>query len=191
MRHENRIALKEWAVVVKALREGRQFFLLRKGGIAEEGGEFRVDQPEFVFYPTYVHQQREHVRREFHGDFAAAERAPWTVERILLDTYAVVEEVLEAADLARLHKLAEHHIWTPGYVDMRFAYRPGSPLYLMLLRVHRLPRITEVVETPEYRGCKSWVTLEAPVATAGAVPVLRDPVFAERVAGLKAVLEAN
>lgn len=191
MRHENLIALKEWAVVVKALREGRQFFLLRKGGIAEEGGEFRVDQPEFVFYPTYVHQQREHVRPEFYGDFAAAERAPWTVERIPLDTYAVVEEVVEAADLARLHKLAEHHIWTPGYVDMRFAYRPGSPLYLMLLRIHRLPRITEVVETPEYRGCKSWVTLEAPVATAGAVPVLPDAVFAERVAAVKAVLEAN
>lgn len=191
MHRENRIALKEWAVVVQALREGRQFFLLRKGGIAEEGGEFRVDQSEFVFYPTFVHQQREHVRLEFHRDFAAAERAPWAVERIPLDTYAVVEEVVEAASLHRLHTLAEHHIWTPGYVTMRFAYRPESPLYLMLLRVHRLPRITEVVETPEYRGCKSWVKLEAPVATAGAVPVLPDPAFAERVAAVKAVLEAN
>ena len=188
---ENRVALKEWAVVVKALREGRQVFLLRKGGIAEEEGEFRVDQPEFVFYPTYVHQQREHVRPEYHGDFAAVDRTPWTVERLPLDTYAVVEEVVEAADLTRLHKLSEHHIWTPGYVEMRFRYRPGTPLCVMLLRVYRLPRATEVVETPEYRGCKSWVTLEAPVATAGAAPVLADAAFAQRVAALRAILKAN
>lgn len=44
MGRKNRIALKEWAVVVKALRQGRQIFLLRKGGIAEQCGEFRVDQ---------------------------------------------------------------------------------------------------------------------------------------------------
>ncbi|MGH7362160.1 MAG: DUF1802 family protein [Candidatus Methylomirabilales bacterium] len=188
---ENRMALKEWAVVVKALQEGRQIVLLRKGGIAEEGGEFRVDHPEFVFYPTYVHQQREHVRPEFHGDFAAVDLAPWTVERIPLDTSAVVEEVVEAADQARLHKLTGHHIWTPGYVDMRFHYRPGTPLYLMLLRVHRLPRAVEVVETPEYRGCKSWVTLEAPVATSGATPVLSDAAFAQRVAAVKAILKAD
>ena len=191
MLRENRIALKEWAVVVNALREGRQIVLLRKGGIAEEGGEFRVDHPEFVFYPTYVHQQREHVRPEFHADFAAAAPPPWTVERIVLDTYAMVGEVLEATDLTRLHKLAEHHLWTPAYVDMRFHYRPGTPLYLMLLRVHRLPRATEVVETPEYRGCKSWVTLEAPVATGGAVPVLSDAAFAGRVAAVKAILKAD
>lgn len=191
MLQESRIALKEWAVVVKALQEGKQILLLRKGWIAEEEGEFRVDHPEFVFYPTYVHQQREHVRPDFHADFAAVAPPPWTVERVVLDTYAVVGEVVEATDLARLQKLTEHHIWTPGYVDMRFHYRPGTPLYLLLLRVHRLPRATEVVETPEYRGCKSWVTLETPVATGGAVPVLSDAAFAQRVAAVKAILKAG
>jgi hypothetical protein len=49
----------------------------------------------------------------------------------------------------------------------------------------------EVVETPEYRGCKSWVTLEAPVATSGATPVLSDAAFAQRVAAVKAILKAD
>ena len=44
---ENRSALKEWAVVARALGSGRQTLLLRKGGIHERRGEFEVelDQP--------------------------------------------------------------------------------------------------------------------------------------------------
>jgi hypothetical protein len=37
------VALKEWAVICQALAEGRQTILLRKGGIAEPGGAFRVE----------------------------------------------------------------------------------------------------------------------------------------------------
>ena len=35
-------AFKEWAVICRALAEGRQALILRKGGIAEAGGDFRV-----------------------------------------------------------------------------------------------------------------------------------------------------
>src|SRR5438270_4902540 len=59
-----RYALKEWAVICAALAEGRQAILLRKGGIAEAGGEFRVEHTRFWLYPTYVHQQREGVKPE-------------------------------------------------------------------------------------------------------------------------------
>ena len=47
-------ALKEWAVICRALAEGRQSLLLRKGGIAEAGGAFQVEQPRFWLLPTYV-----------------------------------------------------------------------------------------------------------------------------------------
>lgn len=50
-------ALKEWAVAVDALAEGKTILLLRKGGIKEEGNRFRVAYEEILLYPTYEHQQ--------------------------------------------------------------------------------------------------------------------------------------
>ena len=53
-----RHALKEWAVICRALAEGKQSLLLRKGGIAEPGGDFAVEHTRFWLMPTYTHQQR-------------------------------------------------------------------------------------------------------------------------------------
>jgi hypothetical protein len=49
------MALKEWAITVEAMAQGDQVLLLRKGGIHEEGKDFRVIHDEFLFYPTYLH----------------------------------------------------------------------------------------------------------------------------------------
>ena len=64
-----RIALKEWAVVIDALARGRQVFLLRKGGIAEGRDGFELSHREFLFYPTWEHQQAGLIRPEFREDF--------------------------------------------------------------------------------------------------------------------------
>ena len=52
-------AFKEWAVICRALAEGRQALILRKGGIAEAGGRFEVEHTRFWLFPTYTHQQRQ------------------------------------------------------------------------------------------------------------------------------------
>ena len=52
-----RHAFKEWAVICRALAEGRQAIILRKGGIAELSGDFTLEHTRFWLYPTYVHQQ--------------------------------------------------------------------------------------------------------------------------------------
>lgn len=49
-----RVALKEWAVTPRALDQGEQVLLLRKGVIHEEGKEFRVVHPEFLIHPTHL-----------------------------------------------------------------------------------------------------------------------------------------
>ena len=51
-------ALKEWAVVCRALEEGRQTVLLRKGGILEFREGFEVKHDRFMLFPTYEHQSR-------------------------------------------------------------------------------------------------------------------------------------
>src|SRR5215217_7835366 len=50
------IALKEWATVCRALETGRQMVLLRKGGILEAIGGFELENPQFLLFPTYLHQ---------------------------------------------------------------------------------------------------------------------------------------
>ena len=53
------MALKEWAESVEALGQGEQKLLLRKGGIHEDGKDFRVIHSEFLLYPPYEHQKAE------------------------------------------------------------------------------------------------------------------------------------
>ena len=53
------IALKEWAAAIKALENGTQIFIMRKGGIIEETRDFRVQSEAFYLYPTYEHQRKE------------------------------------------------------------------------------------------------------------------------------------
>jgi len=59
-----KIAFKEWAVICRALALGRQAMILRKGGIAEVGGEFRPEHERFWLYPTYLHEHRDGVKAD-------------------------------------------------------------------------------------------------------------------------------
>lgn len=190
MRDVNRTALKEWASVVEALKEGRQVLLLRKGGIAERRGAFRVEQAAFSLYPTFLHQDKQYIRPEFHATFDRVLHEAAATGRVRIDSYAVVEQVVQATDLARLHKLESFHIWTPAYVDLRYQYKPENPLSGLLVRVYRLPRPVEFEETKAYRGCKSWVTLDFEVDTAGRTPVLSDGEFLERTRAIREILQA-
>src|SRR5260370_15414151 len=56
-----RHALKEWAVICRALADGTQSLLLRKGGIDEAAGAFAVEHTRFWLLPTWTHQQREGI----------------------------------------------------------------------------------------------------------------------------------
>src|SRR5580698_8599991 len=56
-----RAAFKEWAIVVDALGRGDQIIILRKGGISEGRGGFKMEHPRFLLFPTLFHQQRASV----------------------------------------------------------------------------------------------------------------------------------
>ena len=57
------IALKEWAIICDLLLEGRLALLLRKGGIREANGpgEFELEQPRFLLFPSWMHQRPEMI----------------------------------------------------------------------------------------------------------------------------------
>ena len=47
-------------------------------------------------------------------------------------------------------------------------------------QIYRLPEAVTLPMRPEYVGCKSWVTLEQPLSTVGAVPAVPEEEFIRR-----------
>src|SRR3954447_24211157 len=86
------VALKEWATVCRALESGRQILLLRKGGIYESGGEFQVENREFLLFPTYVHQNLKMLKDSEHAGFEAKTTEP---SEIILSAAGVVSDIIE------------------------------------------------------------------------------------------------
>ncbi len=183
-----RHAFKEWAVICRALAEGRQALILRKGGIAEDGGVFRVEHTRFWLYPTYVHQQKDGITPEMVPllEQVEAERPPSGVVR--LSHLAEVAGIYHVHDLTAAWKLAGMHGWSQETVQARFEYRRPE-LYVLPVRVYRSPIIHELTETAEYAGCRSWVELDRDLTTEGAAPVLDEQAFDDVLRALDRLLE--
>ena len=165
------IALKEWAVVCRALEQGRQILLLRKGGIHESGGEFELEHPRFLLFPTYLHQNLNMLKPPEHSGFTAVAAEP---SHMRITAAAEVTDIIPVANRAQIDAVDADHVWTMPLIDMRFNYKPANPLYLLLLRVYKLAHPAELENTPSYAGCKSWVPLDSPISLSGAIPVLPD-----------------
>lgn len=171
------IALKEWAVVCRALETGRQMLLLRKGGIYEAAGEFELENRRFVLFPTFLHQNLKMLKDEAHAGFEPRGAEP---ERITLSAAGEVTDIVQLKSRAQMDALHAEHVWAPPLIDMRFDYKPANPLYLLLVRTYRLQEAITVDNTPAYAGCKSWVPLERPIYTSGATPVITDDEYGAR-----------
>lgn len=171
------IALKEWASVCHALETGRQIILLRKGGIYEAAGEFELENPQFLLFPSYLHQNLKMLKPEAHAGFEPMNAEP---SEIKISAAGVVSDIVQLKSRQQMREIEGEHVWTNPLIEMRFGYKPQNPLYLLLVRTYRLPEPVRVVNTPEYAGCKSWVPLEQPIATNQGVPVLDDAKYSAR-----------
>ena len=171
------IALKEWAVVCRALESGRQIVLLRKGGISDVGGVFHVQHREFLLFPTWLHQSKPMLKPEAHQgcEPLAAEPA-----EVTLGTAGVVTDVIQLQSRQQIDAIDDEHVWAPPLIDMRFAYRPENPLYLLLVRAYRMRQPVTLANTPAYAGCKSWVPLDESIRVSEAKAVLDDGAYGIR-----------
>lgn len=184
----SREALKEWAVAVRALIEGRHIVLLRKGGIREEGKRFHVAHRAFWLYPTYEHQQPGLVQPAYHDLLERVLAEPRDPRTVRIEAWAEVTHAFAVRDAETVEALTGYHLWTRAYAAERLRWQPKQPLHVLLLRVSRLPSPVELPLRAEYGGCRSWVELAQPLETASARPVLSDATYAQRAAELVAVL---
>ncbi len=172
-----RKALKEWAVAVKALERGEQVILLRKGGIVEGPGGFKLESDRFFLFPTYFHQDAEVLKDEYRGwvEEVFHQRPPGG--RVRIGLFAEVHDVVPVTELSGVTALSDTHIWSASYIADRFDWKPESPLFVLVLRVFRLLSASEIDLRPAYGGCTSWVDLETEITTTRMEPVLDEEAF--------------
>jgi len=178
-------ALKEWAVIVRALLHGEQVVDIRKGGLREDGRHFSVQASRVWLYPTIEHQAPELLKpayRRWVDESAAAAPAD---RAITVAGWADIVGVATVDDAAPLDALDGKVIWTREYVETRFRWKHRDPLHVLAVRAHRLVEPITVAFRDEYGGCTSWVDLAGlpDPETVASVPALSDEAFAARLKG--------
>jgi hypothetical protein len=189
------IALKEWAVTVRALAEGEQLVTLRKGGIREADRHFQLEHERFFLYPTFDHQRNDLVRESHQPELRRAlEEGVWSEGEPSLQALAADGSGLHQPDRVRIRAWAEvaghftitdprcvdalspFYVWRSDYAAKRLAWKPRHPLHVLLLRTYRIPRPVTVKVREEYLGCHSWLELQRELPFEG-TPVLSDDEF--------------
>jgi len=152
--------LKEWATIIKALENGKQTIILRKGGILETASGFNVESKKFLLFPTWEHQETKHVKPEFHGFLKNVLDNKPDEGFNKISSYA---EVLDEKDIETktiIDKLSEFHVWSDSYIEERRNWKPEKPLKVVFLRTYKIPEI-KIALKPEFEGCKSWIELNS------------------------------
>jgi hypothetical protein len=184
------VAFKEWAVVVDALGSGRQILILRKGGIHEGKNGFQPEHQQFLLFPTLFHQQRESVVPEAQARYDQI-KSSFSDQLVRIEFLAEVAGVHLLKSEGALDRLRGLHLWTDPVLRDRFQWGREQQIHALVLRVYRLGQPSEVPLRPEYGGCKSWVSLQEEISTAGSDPVVSDPVFAEKFLEVHRALEVR
>lgn len=180
-------ALKEWSVAVNALTQGETILLLRKGGIREVGGRFAVAHDTVLLYPTYEHQQP-HLLKPQYAEPVKPVESGWHPEQIPIQAWAQITQVSAVTDAAAIAALNPFHIWTNQLATERFNWKPKQPLYLLMLRVYRLPNVVQIPYQESYGGCRSWIDLEQSIDISTATPVLSAEGYAAQVQQIKTAI---
>lgn len=178
-------ALKEWAVVCRALEEGRQVLILRKGGILEYRQGFKVRHDRFLLFPTYEHQSKDHLQADYANKLDEVLKDQPGIGTNRITSCAESVAVKEITNRTTLRRLANYHIWNESYVNARMDYNPGKPMSVILLRVFKLERPILIENKAEWTGCRSWIPLDIDVTGR---PIMDDLQFNTIASEIKGVL---
>lgn len=183
-------ALKEWAVAVDALEQGKTIMLLRKGGISEQGGRFQVAQETVLLYPTHEHQQPFLLKSEY-ADLVTPVTSGWHPESVRIGSFATVTDIFPVSDENIVNALLPFHIWNQQFISDRLKWKPRQPLYILLLRTYKLAQVQMISYNSVYGGCKSWIDLLQPIRIENSVPVLNDAAYNQITSEINTIVTHN
>lgn len=183
-------ALKEWAVAIDALAQGKTIVLLRKGGIKEHQGRFSAEADRAILFPTFEHQRPDLLKPEYRKAGAPVVSG-WHPETITLKAWADITHIFLTDSADEVAALSALHIWQPQLAQERLKWKPGQPLYVLALRTYLLAKPIVVSWQKAYGGCRSWIALTESIETERDRPAIADAEYPEQIAAIKAILTAE
>ncbi len=183
-------ALKEWHITVQALEQGQTILLLRKGGIREQGGQFSVKYRQVLLYPTVEHQRSDLLKPEYKTQVQPVIPG-WHPEQIDIRSWAEITHILplnSSINSSTIFQLDSFHIWTQQLVQDRLNYKPNKPLFVLLLRIYKLPQLISIPYHSSYGGCRSWLDLNQPIPLDKSFPSLTDDEYHQQVENIQKIL---
>lgn len=186
------LALREWAVTVRALAEGEQFVVLFDGSEQPAAvGQSR----RFFLYPDFDPREGTLVRESQIPELRRAlEDGAWespvpTVRMfkagltlgeprsVRLRAFAEITASFPIQRPDAIDVLSPFHVWTPDYAARRFVDRPLHGLSVLLLRAYRIPRPVTVHDVAVGDDGDRFVELARELPFEG-TPVVSDSEFA-------------
>jgi hypothetical protein len=164
-------ALKEWAVIVKALEKGEQTVILRKGGILETASGFKIESKRFALFPTFEHQDVKNLKPKFHNYLEDVKQDSPQNQHNKITSYAEVIDEKDIESEETINALSPFHIWSDSYIKERRNWMPDKPIKAVFLKVYKVPEVETPIK-PEYHGCKSWININEDIQAGK--PVLSD-----------------
>ena len=183
-------ALKEWASIVHALLEGEQIIDVRKGGLHESSRHFDLPARRFWLSPTAEHQKPELLKPAYAHWVDLATASPVGTPVAVLG-WADIVDVATISEPEQVDALDSKSIWARDYLESRFSWKRRDPLWVLVVRVHRLIEPLSVAWRDDYGGCTSWVSYDGLPADPLAVPsqpVLSDVAFEAKRKGIREAL---
>jgi hypothetical protein len=184
------IALKEWALVQRALLDGTQIILLRKGGLIEETSQFELRAKTFLILPTYIHETERggDIKPEYLDLLREEEANRPPSGQIRFECVCEAVDSIEVKNVDSLLKIADQTVWSETFIRNRMAWEPYKPMFAVVVRAYRLPEPIVIDSHADYFGCTSWVDLKEWVDIPEEMPVIGDKEFESRIATSRELL---
>ena len=183
-------ALKEWAIALEALEQGKTIMLLRKGGIKESQGKFLVPRDRILLYPTYEHQQPTLLKPEYQSRVTPV-TSGWHPQQVTISSWAEITDVLPVSAENAVKALLPFHIWNEQFIRIRLKWKPHQPIYILLLRTYKLPKPQVIDYLAQYGGCTSWIDLALAIDCDRTLPVFQDDTYKHLITEIRQIIGNN
>ena len=169
---------------------GEQVIDLRKGGLKEDGRHFGIANQTAWLYPTAEHQRPELLTTAYRHWVDISESSPVGQPIRILGWVEIVSHAT-ISEVNELDALSGKAIWTDEYAQQRLKWKSRDPLWVLLMRAHRLDEPLTIPWRDNYGGCTSWVDLTglpADPRSLPSTPALSDVAFESRSKGAREAL---
>ena len=178
MRSANRLALKEWSVVIRFLHEG--------AGILTFVEDYVPADREFFLFPTY-NQQTSDALKPTAGKVYQHELRPPIAGHVYIRDYAEVGGSFEIHSTAAVQTVDGEHAFMASEMKRRLR-KASSGLVALALRVYHLSVPRRIVEREKYEDGDRFLSLPEEIAIGEVRPALSTPDFERRLAAMERAL---